>query len=169
MTQPLTLFDKIWAQHEILKAENGLSLLWVDRHYVHEGSFQGFDKVEARGEKVSRPDLTFAIADHYVPTAPNRAFNDPSLKRMVDQLVVNTGKHGVMLMGLNDPRQGIVHVVGPEQGLTIPGLIIVCGDSHTATHGAFGALAYGIGTSEVEHVLATQTLVQRKPKSMRIR
>src|SRR5436309_3813150 len=168
MSQPLTLFDKIWAQHEILKAENGLSLLWVDRHYVHEGSFQGFDKVDARGERVSRPDLTFAIADHYVPTARGRTFNDPSLKRMVDQLVVNTGKHGVMLMGLNDPRQGIVHVVGPEQGLTIPGLVIVCGDSHTATHGALGSIAIGIGASEVSHVMLTQTFWQKKQKRMRV-
>src|SRR6185295_10913866 len=168
MTQPLTLFDKIWAQHEILKAENGLSLLWVDRHYVHEGSFQGFDKVDARGAKVARPDLTFGIADHYVPTARNRVFNDASLKRMVDQLVTNTAKHGVMLMGLNDPRQGIVHVVGPEQGLTIPGLVIVCGDSHTATHGALGSIAIGIGASEVSHVLLTQTFWQKKPKRMRV-
>ena len=168
MTQPLTLFDKIWAQHEILQADNGLSLLWVDRHYVHEGSFQGFDKVDARAEKVARPDLTFGIADHYVPTARNRVFNDPSLKHMVDQLVVNTGKHGVMLMGLDDPRQGIVHVVGPEQGLTIPGLVIVCGDSHTATHGALGSIAIGIGASEVSHVLLTQTFWQKKPKRMRV-
>src|SRR5256714_13735671 len=168
MTQPLTLFDKIWAQHEILKTENGLSLMWVDRHYVHEGSFQGFDKVDARGEQVSRPDLTFGIADHYVPTARNRVFNDASLKHMVDQLVTNTAKHGVMLMGLNDPRQGIVHVVGPEQGLTIPGLIIVCGDSHTATHGALGAIAIGIGASEVSHVLLTQTFWQKKPKRLRV-
>ena len=168
MTQPLTLFDKIWAQHEILKAENGLSLLWVDRHYVHEGSFQGFDKVEARNAKVARPDLTFGIADHYVPTARGRVFNDPSLKRMVEQLTENTGKHGVMLMGMNDPRQGIVHVVGPEQGLTIPGLIIVCGDSHTATHGALGAIAIGIGASEVSHVLLTQTFWQKKPNRMRV-
>src|SRR3954447_674219 len=168
MTQPLTLFDKIWAQHEIEKAENGLSLLGVDRHYVHEGSFQGFDKVDARGEAVARPDLTFGIADHYVPTARNRVFDDPSLKRMVDQLVTNTGKHGVMLMGLEDPRQGIVHVVGPEQGLTIPGLIIVCGDSHTATHGALGSIAIGIGASEVSHVLLTQTFWQKKPSRMRV-
>ena len=169
MTQPLTLFDKIWAQHEILKAENGLSLLWVDRHYVHEGSFQGFDKVEARGEKVARPDLTFGIADHYVPThARPRCSTIPSLKRMVDQIVENTGKHGIMLMGLDDPRQGIVHVVGPEQGLTIPGLVIVCGDSHTATHGALGSIAIGIGASEVCHVLLTQTFWQKKPKRMRV-
>jgi len=169
MTQPLTLFDKVWAQHEILKAENGLSLLWVDRHYVHEGSFQGFDKVEARGETVSRPDLTFAIADHYVPThARNKPIADPSNARMVTQLVANTGKHGVMLMGLDDPRQGIVHVVGPEQGLTMPGLVIVCGDSHTATHGALGAIAIGIGASEVSHVLLTQTFWQKKPNRMRV-
>src|ERR1051325_3340591 len=107
MTQPLTLFDKIWAQHEILKAENGLSLLWIDRHYVHEGSFQGFDKVETRGEKVSRPDLTFAIADHYVPTSHGRVFNDPSLQRMVEQLVDNTKKHGIMLMGMRSEERRV--------------------------------------------------------------
>ena len=169
MTQPLTLFDKIWAQHEILKAENGLSLLWVDRHYIHEGSFQGFDKVEARGAKVARPDLTFGIADHYVPThARSKPIADPSIARMVDQIVENTNKHGIMLMGLDDPRQGIVHVVGPEQGLTIPGLVIVCGDSHTATHGALGAIAIGIGASEVTHVMLTQTFWQKKPKRMRV-
>ena len=169
MTQPLTLFDKIWAQHEILKADNGLSLLWVDRHYVHEGSFQGFDKVEARNAKVARPDLTFGIADHYVPTHSRaKPIADPSLAKMVSQLVDNTGKHGVMLMGLDDPRQGIVHVVGPEQGLTIPGLIIVCGDSHTATHGALGSIAIGIGASEVSHVLLTQTFWQKKPRRMRV-
>jgi 3-isopropylmalate/(R)-2-methylmalate dehydratase large subunit len=169
MTHPLTLFDKIWAQHEILKAENGLSLLWVDRHYLHEGSFQGFDKVEARNARVARPDLTFGIADHYVPThARNRPIADPALARIVQQLVDNTRKHGVMLMGLDDPRQGIVHVVGPEQGLTIPGLVIVCGDSHTATHGALGSIAIGIGASEVSHVMLTQTFWQKKPKRMRV-
>jgi len=169
MTQPLTLFDKIWAQHEILKAENGLSLLWVDRHYIHEGSFQGFDKVEARNASVARPDLTFGIADHYVPThARSKPIADPSLARMVQQIVDNTAKHGIMLMGLDDPRQGIVHVVGPEQGLTIPGLVIVCGDSHTATHGALGAIAIGIGASEVSHVMLTQTFWQKKPKRMRV-
>src|SRR5437764_219787 len=168
MSQPLTLFDKIWAQHEILKAENGLSLMWVDRHYIHEGSFQGFDKVEARNARVARPDLTFGIADHYVPTARGRAFNDPSLKHIVQQLADNTKKHGITLMGLDDPRQGIVHVVGPEQGLTIPGLLIVCGDSHTATHGALGSIAIGIGASEVSHVLLTQTFWQKKPKRLRV-
>jgi 3-isopropylmalate/(R)-2-methylmalate dehydratase large subunit len=166
--QPLTLFDKIWATHEILKADNGLSLLWIDRHYIHEGSFQGFDKVEARGAKVARPDLTFGIADHYVPTNHARAFTDPSLKSMVEQLDRNSAKHGITLMGMNDPRQGIVHVVGPEQGLTMPGLMIVCGDSHTATHGALGAIAFGIGASEVSHVLLNQALWQKKPKRMRV-
>ena len=169
MTQPLTLFDKIWAQHEILKAENGLSLLWVDRHYVHEGSFQGFDKVEARGAKVARPDLTFGIADHYVPTcAQPRLQRSRRSSTWSTSWSANTGKHGIMLMGLNDPRQGIVHVVGPEQGLTIPGLLIVCGDSHTATHGALGSIAIGIGASEVSHVLLTQTFWQKKPKRMRV-
>ena len=168
MTQPLTLFDKIWAQHEILTAENGLSLLWVDRHYIHEGSFQGFDKVDARGAKVAQPDLTFGIADHYVPTARGRTFTDASLKHVVQQLVDNTKRHGILLMGLDDPRQGIVHVVGPEQGLTLPGLMIVCGDSHTATHGALGAIAIGIGATEVSHVMLTQTFWQKKPKRMRV-
>jgi 3-isopropylmalate/(R)-2-methylmalate dehydratase large subunit len=169
MTQPLTLFDKIWATHEILKAENGLSLLWVDRHYVHEGSFQGFDKVDERRASVARPDLTFGIADHYVPThARSKPIADPSLARMVSQIEDNTRRHGIMLMGLHDPRQGIVHVVGPEQGLTLPGLVIVCGDSHTATHGALGAIAIGIGASEVSHVLMTQTFWQKKPNRMRV-
>src|ERR1043166_8984707 len=117
MRQPLTLFDKIWAQHEILQADNGLSLLWIDRHYVHEGSFQGFDKVEARGEKVSRPDLTFGIADQIGrASCRERPIADPSLANMVRQIVENTAKHKIMLIGLDDPRQGIVHVVGPEQG-----------------------------------------------------
>src|SRR5690242_6299811 len=168
MSQPLTLFDKIWAQHEILKADNGLSLMWVDRHYIHEGSFQGFDKVEARNSTVARPDLTFGIADHYVPTARGRVFTDASLKHVVQQLVDNTQRHGILLMGLDDPRQGIVHVVGPEQGLTLPGLMIVCGDSHTATHGALGAIAIGIGATEVSHVMLTQTFWQKKPKRMRV-
>ena len=169
MTQPLTLFDKIWAQHEILKAENGLSLLWVDRHYVHEGSFQGFDKVDARDEKVSRPDLTFAIADHYVPTLRATGLRrSVELRAWSTQLVANTGKHGIMLMGLTTRVRASCMWSGPEQGLTIPGLIIVCGDSHTATHGALGSIAIGIGASEVSHVLLTQTFWQKKPNRMRV-
>jgi 3-isopropylmalate/(R)-2-methylmalate dehydratase large subunit len=164
-----TLFDKIWAQHEIVRTADGNSLLWVDRHYVHEGSFQAFDKMKARGDNVARPDLTFAIADHYVPThARSRPIADPAIARMVEQLSANTAAHGITLFGLADPRQGIVHVVGPEQGLTLPGLLLVCGDSHTSTHGALGALAFGIGASEVAHVLTTQTIWQKKPRCMRI-
>ena len=164
-----TLFDKIWARHEIVCREDGESLLWVDRHYVHEGSFQAFDKLKARGGAVARPDLTFGIADHYVPTHPrSRPIGDAAIARMVDQIVANTRQHGITLFGLDDPRQGIVHVVGPEQGLTVPGLLVVCGDSHTSTHGALGAIAFGIGASEVAHVLMTQTIWQRKPKRMRI-
>ena len=137
---------------------------------MHEGSFQGFDKVEARGAKVARPDLTFGIADHYVPTRAIAArIADPAIAAHgATSSIENTDKHGIMLIGLDDPRQGIVHVVGPEQGLTIPGLLIVCGDSHTATHGALGAIAFGIGASEVAHVLMTQTLWQKKPKRMRV-
>jgi 3-isopropylmalate/(R)-2-methylmalate dehydratase large subunit len=165
-----TLFDKLWDSHAILTREDSETLVWVDRHFVHEGSCQAFDKVRERHARVKRPDLTVGIADHYVPTR-NRAAGpaDASIRRMVDQLRQNAAAHGIRLFGLDDPRQGIVHVVGPEQGLTLPGLLVVCGDSHTSTHGALGAWAFGLGTSEVAHVLATQTLWQRKPKRMRIR
>lgn len=168
MTEPQTLFDKVWSAHEIARQDGGESLLWVDRHFVHEGSFQGFDQVKARGGKVAEPSLTFGVADHYVPTRNRPAIANPEIARMVEQLNENTRANGVTLFGLDDPRQGIVHVVGPEQGLTLPGLLIVCGDSHTSTHGAFGALAFGIGASEVAHVLMTQTLWQKKPKRMRV-
>ncbi|MEO1223985.1 MAG: 3-isopropylmalate dehydratase large subunit [Pseudomonadota bacterium] len=167
--RPLTLFDKLWRSHDILEEDEDHILLWIDRHFVHEGSFHAFDKLRARQGKVARPDLTFAIADHYVPTRQRqKGAADPDVARMIDQLAENAADHGLQMFGLNDPRQGIVHVVGPEQGLTLPGLSIVCGDSHTATHGAFGALAFGIGASDVSHVLATQTLWQRRPKPMRI-
>ena len=167
--RPRTLFDKLWQSHTILEEDADHVLLWIDRHFVHEGSFHAFDKLAARNGRVSRPDLTFAIADHYVPTRNRRqGAADPDVARMVAQLGQNAETHAIELFGLDDPRQGIVHVVGPEQGLTLPGLSIVCGDSHTATHGAFGALAFGIGASEVSHVLATQTLWQRRPKPMRI-
>src|SRR5829696_765572 len=170
MSQPQTLIDKLWAAHEIVCREDGQSLLWVDRHYVHEGSFHAFGKLAARGVPVAEPGLTFGVADHYVPTRGSRHdIANPELARMVRQVEENTAKHGVKLFGLDDPRQGIVHVVGPEQGLTLPGLLVVCGDSHTSTHGAFGAYAFGIGASEVAHVLITQTLWQRKPNRMRVR
>src|SRR5664279_641946 len=169
MNQPQTNIDKLWATHEIVCREDGQSLLWVDRHYVHEGSFHAFGKLAERGVKVAEPSLTFGVADHYVPTRGSRRnIANPELARMVRQVEENTAQHGVKLFGLDDPRQGIVHVVGPEQGLTLPGLLVVCGDSHTSTHGAFGAYAFGIGASEVAHVLMTQTLWQKKPKRMRI-
>ena len=169
MTQKQTLFDKLWAAHEVVRREDDEALLWVDRHYVHEGSFHAFSRLAERGAAVAEPDLTFAVADHYVPTrAPRKNITNPEIARMVRQLEDNTATHRIKLFGLDDPRQGIVHVVGPEQGLTLPGLLIVCGDSHTSTHGALGAYAFGIGASEVAHVLMTQTIWQRKPKRMRI-
>ena len=170
MSTPTTLFDKVWRAHEIHRSESGQSLLWIDRHFVHEGSFHAFNKLGERQLPVARPDLTFGIADHYVPTLSRdlESVADPKVRSMIEQLSSNTQRHGVTLFGLDDPRQGIVHVMGPEQGLTQPGLVMVCGDSHTATHGAFGSIAFGIGASEVAHVLATQTLWQTKPKVMRI-
>jgi 3-isopropylmalate/(R)-2-methylmalate dehydratase large subunit len=169
MSAPSTLFDKLWAAHEIVCRDDGEALLWVDRHFVHEGSFNGFGQIAARGAGVAEPELTFGVADHYVPTrGPRRAIADPEIARMARTLEDNAARHGIILFGLDDPRQGIVHVVGPEQGLTLPGLLIVCGDSHTSTHGALGAYAFGIGASEVAHVLMTQALWQRKPKRMRV-
>ena len=166
---PSTLFDKLWDAHTIVTREDGASLLWIDWHFVHEGSFHGFGMLDHSGRALLRPDLTTAVADHYVPShARTRPIQDAEVAGMVEQLRGNAGRHGVDLFGLQDPRQGIVHVAGPEQGLTLPGLTVVCGDSHTSTHGAFGALGFGIGASEVSHVLATQTLWQRKPRSMRI-
>ena len=169
MTEAQTLIDKLWAAHEIVRREDGDSLLWVDRHYVHEGSFHAFSRLAERGAAVAEPGLTFGVADHYVPTrAPRDTIGNPEIARMVRQMDENAAKHRIKLFGLNDRRQGIVHVVGPEQGLTLPGLLIVCGDSHTSTHGALGAFAFGIGASEVAHVLMTQTIWQRRPKRMRI-
>jgi len=169
VNEPQTLIDKLWSAHEILRRDGGESLLWVDRHYVHEGSFHAFGKLAERRALVAEPGLTFAVADHYVPTrASRRNIADPQIARMVRQVEENTARHRIKLFGLDDPRQGIVHVVGPEQGLTLPGLLIVCGDSHTSTHGAFGAYAFGIGASEVAHVLMTQTIWQKRPQRMRI-
>lgn len=161
-----TLLDKLWDSHEVLRRDDGSSLLWVDRHLVHEGSHHAFAKIAERRLPVAEPALTTGVVDHYAPTrgpAP-----DPEIARMIAQLERNTAMYGIACYGLGDPRQGIAHVVGPEQGLTLPGLLINCGDSHTSTHGAFGALAFGIGATEVAHVLATQTIWQKKPKSMRI-
>jgi 3-isopropylmalate/(R)-2-methylmalate dehydratase large subunit len=169
MSTPTTLFDKVWSEHEIHRGDDGSSLLWVDRHFVHEGSHHAFGKIAERGQGVAEPGLTFGVADHYVPTRARQVgIADPAVARMVDTLDRNAATHGFRLFGLDDPRQGIVHVVGPEQGLTLPGLLVTCGDSHTSTHGAFGAFAFGIGATEVAHVLATQTIWQKKPRRMRI-
>ncbi|WP_293810592.1 3-isopropylmalate dehydratase large subunit [uncultured Bosea sp.] len=165
---PRALFDKLWDDHVVVERPSGDALLWIDRHFVHEGSFHAFSQLEARGGNVAEPGLTFGVADHYVPTRDRDHVANPEIARMIDDLGTNTARHGIELFGMHDPRQGIVHVVGPEQGLTLPGLTMVCGDSHTSTHGAFGAYAFGIGASEVAHVLMTQTLWQKKPKRMRI-
>jgi 3-isopropylmalate/(R)-2-methylmalate dehydratase large subunit len=169
MSASQTLIDKLWWMHEIVRREDGASLLWVDRHYVHEGSFHAFTQMKARGRTIAEPGLTFGVADHYVPTrGRSEPIANPEIAAMVRNFEANAAESHIALFGLRDPRQGIVHVVGPEQGLTLPGLLIVCGDSHTSTHGAFGAYAFGIGASEVAHVLMTQTLWQKKPKRMRI-
>ena len=163
-----TLLDKIWDAHAIVTREDGASLLWIDRHFVHEGSFHAFGMLDHAGRRLARPDLTFGVADHYVPSHAGPPA-DPEVTGMVAMLRDNARRHGADLFDIGDERQGIVHVAAPEQGLTLPGLTIVCGDSHTSTHGAFGALGFGIGASEVAHVLATQTLWQRRPKAMRVR
>src|SRR6516164_3059444 len=169
MSEPPTLIDKLWSAHEIVRRDDGASLLWVDRHNVHEGSFHAFSQMKERGRGVAEPGLTFGVADHYVPThGRDQAIANPEIAAMVRNLEANTSESLITLFSLRDPRQGIVHVVGPEQGLTLPGLLIVCGDSHTSTHGAFGAYAFGIGASEVAHVLMTQTLWQKKPRRMRV-
>jgi 3-isopropylmalate/(R)-2-methylmalate dehydratase large subunit len=166
-----TLFDKIWDRHVVCAGAEGSSLLYIDLHLVHEvTSPQAFAGLHEAGRKVRRPDLTFATLDHNIPTVGNRMVLEDALARtQVEALRHNCREFGVRLFDLDAPEQGIVHVIGPELGLTQPGMTIVCGDSHTSTHGAFGALAFGIGTSEVEHVLATQCLVQRKPRSMQVR
>ena len=167
---PQTLYDKIWNEHLVHKQEDGTSLLFVDRHLIHEvTSPQAFEGLRNSNRKVRQPKLTLAVADHNVPTTDrSKGIDDEDSKIQVDTLEKNCKEFGIELFGMNDKRQGIVHIIGPEQGFTQPGTVIVCGDSHTATHGAFGSLAFGIGTSEVEHVLATQTLVQKKAKNFRI-
>ena len=167
---PLTLYDKIWNDHLVHQQEDGTSLLFVDRHLIHEvTSPQAFEGLRSSNRKVRQPNLTLAVADHNVPTTDRtKGISDEESKLQVDTLEKNCKEFGIKLFGMDDKRQGIVHIIGPEQGFTQPGTIIVCGDSHTATHGAFGSLAFGIGTSEVEHVLATQTLVQKKSKNFRI-
>ena len=165
-----TIYDKIWNEHLVHEQEDGTSLLFVDRHLIHEvTSPQAFEGLRNSNRKVRQPKLTLAVADHNVPTTDRtKGISDQESKIQVDTLDSNCKEFGIEIFGMNDKRQGIVHIIGPEQGFTQPGTIIVCGDSHTATHGAFGALAFGIGTSEVEHVLATQTLVQKKSKNFRI-
>ena len=165
-----TLFEKIWDRHLIASIDESTNLVFIDLHLVHEvTSPQAFDSLRLAGRKVKHPEMTLATVDHGVPTS-NRllGIKDPLSKIQIEALENNCEEFGVTLFGINDPRQGIVHVIGPEQGITQPGMTIVCGDSHTATHGAFGALAFGIGTSEVEHVLATQTLAMEKPKTMKV-
>ncbi len=168
---PKTLYDKIWDDHLVHAQEDGTSLLYVDRHLVHEvTSPQAFEGLRNSNRKVRKPNLTLAVADHNVPTSDrSKGISDEESKLQVETLEKNCEEFGIKLFGMDDKRQGIVHIIGPEQGFTQPGSIIVCGDSHTATHGAFGSLAFGIGTSEVEHVLATQTLVQKKSKNFRIK
>ena len=165
-----TLFEKIWDSHVVERRDDGTCLLYIDRHLVHEvTSPQAFEGLRMAGRKVRRPEATLAVPDHNVPTSDrSKGIADETSRIQVETLTTNCEEFGVQLFGMNDVRQGIVHVIGPEQGFTLPGMTIVCGDSHTSTHGAFGALAFGIGTSEVEHVLATQTLIQKKPRSMRI-
>ena len=167
---PNTLYDKIWSEHLIDEQADGTALLYVDRHLIHEvTSPQAFEGLRLANRQVRKPNLTLAVADHNVPTTNrSKGIDDKESKIQVETLENNCKEFGIKIFGMNDKRQGIVHIIGPEQGFTQPGTIIVCGDSHTATHGAFGSLAFGIGTSEVEHVLATQTLIQKKSKNFRI-
>ena len=167
---PQTLYEKIWNEHVVHQQDDGTTLLYVDRHLIHEvTSPQAFDGLRLSKRKVRKPNLNLAVADHNVPTTNrSKGIDDEESKIQVDVLEKNCKEFGIELFDMKDKRQGIVHIIGPEQGFTQPGTVIVCGDSHTATHGAFGALAFGIGTSEVEHVLATQTLIQKKSKNLRV-
>lgn len=165
-----TLFEKIWDRHVVRELPDGTSLIYIDRHLVHEvTSPQAFEGLRLAGRQIRHPELTFSTMDHNVPTDESRlTIQDPVSKAQVEALEKNCRDFGVTLYGIGDEHQGIVHVIGPEMGITVPGLTLVCGDSHTSTHGAFGTLAFGIGTSEVEHVLATQTLRQKKPKTFKV-
>jgi 3-isopropylmalate/(R)-2-methylmalate dehydratase large subunit len=169
-TRPRSLFEKIWERHAVLERDDGQTLLYVDRHLIHDGSRRAFEVLAERGLPVRRPDRTFGTPDHYVPTTSRNMadVDDPERRFMVESIARNAREHQITVFDLTDPRQGIIHVVGPEQGLTQPGITLVCGDSHTSTHGALGALAFGLGASEVGHVLAHQALWQRRPKTMRI-
>jgi len=170
MAKPRTLFDKIWDAHLVDVQDDGTCLIYIDRHLVHEvTSPQAFEGLELAGRRVRHPGQTLAVADHNVPTTDrSRGIENPESRLQVETLAANAARFGIDYYPMDDIRQGVVHIVGPEQGFTLPGTTIVCGDSHTSTHGAFGSLAFGIGTSEVEHVLATQTLVQKPAKNMRI-
>jgi 3-isopropylmalate/(R)-2-methylmalate dehydratase large subunit len=163
-----TLYEKIWDAHAVAQGPGGRTLLYIDRHLLHDGSFHAFEALRQSGRKVRRPDAGFATPDHYIPTRGRENITHPELRDKVETLAANAGQTRITLFGVNDPRQGIVHVVGPEQGITQPGVTLVCGDSHTSTHGAMGALAFGIGASEVAHVLATQALWQAKAKTLRV-
>jgi len=167
---PRTMFEKIWSNHVVVDRPDGYTLLYVDRHLIHDGSYFAFQRLKNRGLKLRRPDLSFGTPDHYMPTDTRRKEDiaNPNSKRMVTSLAVNGAETGVTVFDIGDRRNGIVHVVGPEQGITLPGITLVCGDSHTSTHGALGCLAFGIGQTEVIHVMATQCLWQKKPKTMRI-
>ena len=166
-----TLFDKLWARHAVMDHPIAGTLLYIDRHLLHEGSRNAFSLLARKGLAVRRPDLTVATADHYVPTDQRdiAAIQAASTREIVADLTANTAAAGIRLFDIAHPRQGIVHVIGPELGLSLPGMTVICGDSHTATHGALGALAFGVGASQVAHALATQTLWQKKPRQMRIR
>ena len=170
-TQPKTLYDKLWDSHIVRQQDDGTALLYIDRHLVHEvTSPQAFEGLALAGRKPWRTTSMLAVADHNVPTTSREAgIADPISRQQVETLDQNCEQHGIIEFRMNDSRQGIVHVIGPEQGATLPGMTVVCGDSHTSTHGAFGALAFGIGTSEVEHVMATQCLLQKKSKNLLIR
>ena len=172
MTQtPRTLYQKVWDDHVVARRDDGTALIWIDRHLIHEVTTpQAFEGLKMAGRRLRRPDLTLAVPDHNVPTNDrDKPIADPESRIQLEMLTKNCKEFGVEMIEMNDLRQGIVHLIGPEQGFTLPGVTMCCGDSHTSTHGAFGALAFGIGTSEVEHIFATQTLLLRQSKSMEVR
>ena len=171
MTEPRTLFAKLWDAHVVCEAADGRALLFIDRHLIHDGSFHSFNRLREKGLPVANPGLCLATPDHYAPTTSRSAdtVDDPAIRRVLNEFDINVNEFAVPVLALADPRQGIVHVIGPEQGFTLPGTTLVCGDSHTSTHGALGALAFGIGASEVAHVLATQCTWQKRPQTMCIR
>jgi 3-isopropylmalate/(R)-2-methylmalate dehydratase large subunit len=172
MNAPRTLFEKIWSQHVIATRGDSEALIYIDRNLVHDGSFHAFGALAKEGRRVRKPGQTFAVADHYVPTVGRErglaAVADPEARVMIELLEKNAAAHGIAHFGIDDPRQGIVHVVGPELGLTQPGFTLACGDSHTSTHGALGAYAFGIGASQLKQILATQCLWQKKPRTLRV-